>query len=110
MSIIRKTTFSRRVVDHVTDELVSVLQDGESYEFKALFTKVFEGLKLRNAASGGEEMLRLRLYEKLLSLVKRGLIQKTGKIYCALKGLEEATSASRAARLELAMPTATTAC
>jgi thymidine kinase len=40
---------------------------------------VFENLKLRNAVSGGEEMLRLRSYEKLQNLVNRGLVEKMGK-------------------------------
>ena len=109
MAITRKTTFSRRVVDHVTDELVTVLGNGGEYEFKALFAKVFEGLKLKNAVSGGEEMLRLRSYEKLLSLAKRGLVLKTGKSYTALAGLQEASSAHRLARMELAADAAAVA-
>ena len=103
MAIVRKTSFSRRVVDHVTDELVNVLSDGETYEFKALFTKVYAGLKLKNAVSGGEEMLRLRSYEKLLSLANRGLVQKTGKNYRGLKGLDEATSVQKFARIDAAV-------
>ena len=109
MAITRKTTFSRRVVDHVTDELVTVLGNGGAYEFKALFSKVFEGLKLKNAVSGGEEMLRLRSYEKLLSLAKRGLVLKTGKSYTGLTGLHEASSANRLARMELAADNAAAA-
>lgn len=53
----------------------------QSFEFKALFTVVHANLKLRNAASGGEEMLRLRAYEKLQNLVQAGLVKKVGKEY-----------------------------
>ena len=38
-------------------------------------------LRNRNAASGGEEMLRLRAYEKLQNLVARGMVKKDGKKY-----------------------------
>lgn len=102
MAIVRRISFSRRVVDHVTDELVSVLSDGETYEFKALFMKVYEGLKLKNAVSGGEEMLRLRSYEKLQYLANRGLVEKKGKNYRGLKGLSEATSVNKFARIDAA--------
>lgn len=96
----KKTSFSRRIVDHVTDELVHVLSSGETYEFKPLFAKVFEGLKLKNAVSGGEEMLRLRSYEKILKLTSCGLVEKVGKTYRALEGIETASSAHRLARLD----------
>ncbi len=59
----------------------------ESYEFKALFTVVHANLKARNAASGGEEMLRLRAYEKLQNLVEAGIVKKTGKEY---RGVQKA--------------------
>ena len=91
------------MVDHVTDELVNVLSGGAIYEFKELFLKVYEGLKLKNAVSGGEEMLRLRSYEKLQNLTNRGLVQKTGKTYRGLKGLEQASSVHRLARVDAAV-------
>ena len=65
----RKSAFSRRGPDLVTEELVAVLTKKTSFEFKLLFDQVHERLKARNAASGGEEMLRLRAYEKLQNLV-----------------------------------------
>ena len=52
-----------------------------AYEFKALFIIVHANLRSRNAASGGEEMLRLRAYEKLQNLVQAGIVKKTGKEY-----------------------------
>lgn len=103
---ISTTRFTRRVVDHVTDELVSVLSDGQAYEFKALFSKVYSGLKLKNAVSGGEEMLRLRCYEKLQSMTNRGLVEKKFKIYRALKGLEQATSVQRFAQIDASIAAA----
>ncbi len=68
MAILKKNAFSRRVPDLVTEELVAVLSRRASYEFKELFDIVHENLRARNAASGGEEMLRLRAYEKLQNL------------------------------------------
>src|SRR5439155_25101592 len=78
-----KTTygFSRRGPDRVAEELASVLSKKASFEFKALFTIVHENLRARNAASGGEEMLRLRAYEKLQNFVQAGIAKKTGKEY-----------------------------
>ena len=72
-----KTTFSRRAPDNITEELVAVLSSKASFEFKGLFDIIFLNLRERNAASGGEEMLRLRTYEKLQSLVKHGAVSRT---------------------------------
>lgn len=94
----RKTRFSRRVPDHVTDELVNVLSAGDTLEFNALFKLVYDNLKLKNAVSGGEEMLRLRSYEKLQGLVSRGLCAKVSKTYRGLEGLRAAHQATIAAR------------
>lgn len=52
-----------------------------SFEFKALFLLVFANLKSRKAVGGGEEMLRLRAYEKLQDLVQAGIVTKKGKEY-----------------------------
>jgi len=87
MPIQKKTAFSRRLPDLVTEELVSVLTRKSSFEFKQLFDIVHENLRARNAASGGEEMLRLRAYEKLQNLVARGMVKKTGKKYRGLAAL-----------------------
>ena len=94
----RKTRFSRRVPDHVTHELVNVLSKPETYEFNTLFGLVYDNLKLKNAVSGGEEMLRLRSYEKLQNLVSRGLCAKVAKTYRGLEGLRAAHNAAIAAR------------
>jgi hypothetical protein len=81
MPIHKKTAFSRRLPDLVTEELAAVLSTKSTYEFKELFEIVHENLKNRNAASGGEEMLRLRAYEKLQNLVARGMVKKEQKKY-----------------------------
>ncbi|MEI8341275.1 MAG: hypothetical protein WCH43_07030 [Verrucomicrobiota bacterium] len=75
------TGFSRRGPDRITEELVTVLSGKESYEFKALFDIIQVSLRERKAASGGEEMLRLRAYEKLQNLVQAGMVKKVGKKY-----------------------------
>ncbi len=96
----RRTRFSRRVPDHVTDELVTVLsKEREVFvKFNELFAKVYANLKEKNAVSGGEEMLRLRAYEKLQDLVTRGMVEKNGRTYRGLDRIEEAVSSQVAAR------------
>ena len=81
MAVYKHNAFSRRLPDLVTEELVFVLSQKGSYEFKQLFEVVHDNLRRRNAANGGEEMLRLRAYEKLQNLVFRGAVKKNGKIY-----------------------------
>jgi hypothetical protein len=77
----KNNSFSRRLPDVVTEELVIVLSEKTSYEFKQLFEVVHDNLRRRNAAHGGQELLRLRAYEKLHNLVSRGAVKKNGKIY-----------------------------
>jgi hypothetical protein len=93
MATTKRTRFSRRLPDHVTDELVNVLSSQDKlFGFNELFEDVYERLKERNAVSGGEEMLRLRAYEKLQNLVTRGLAEKDGKEYRGLERIQEAHS------------------
>lgn len=109
MATTRRTRFSRRLPDHVTDELVTVLsKETEFFGFNDLFLIVYENLKKKNAVSGGEEMLRLRAYEKLQNLVNRGLVQKEGRTYKGLPGIEAASSAAIAAQAEAAAKAAAT--
>ncbi len=77
-------TFSRRGPDIVSEELALVLTGKPAIEFKSLFTLVYTNLRARNAASGGEEMLRLRVYEKLQGMVSRGMVSKV-----VTKGVKE---------------------
>ena len=81
MPIHTKTAFARRLPDLVTEELAAALSSRSTFEFGGLFEVVHENLRARNAASGGEEMLRLRAYEKLQNLVQRGMVKKDGKKY-----------------------------
>ncbi len=73
----------RRGPDILLREVADVLTAGAWYEFKALFLVVFANLRARDAANGGEEMLRLRAYEKLQNLVQQGAVEKSGKQYRA---------------------------
>ena len=75
----KRTTasFKRRAPDNLTEELVGVLSSKTALEFKPLFDILLANLRDRNAASGGEEMLRLRAYEKLQSLVSQGAVNRT---------------------------------
>ncbi len=66
--------------------------DAKFFGFNDLFELVYDRLKERNAVSGGEEMLRLRAYEKLQNLVTRGLVEKNGKEYKGLERIGEAHS------------------
>jgi hypothetical protein len=70
-------SFTRRGPDNITEELVAVLSSKASFEFKPLFEIMLLNLRERNAASGGEEMLRLRAYEKLQGLVNQGAVKRT---------------------------------
>jgi hypothetical protein len=70
-------SFTRRAPDNLTEELVAVLSSKVSFEFKPLFEIVLLNLRERNAASGGEELLRLRAYEKLQGLVSQGAVNRT---------------------------------
>ena len=63
--------------DNITEELVAVLSSKASFEFKPLFDVILFNLRERNLASGGEEMLRLRVYEKLQGLVGQGAVNRT---------------------------------
>jgi hypothetical protein len=97
MAILKKNAFSRRVPDLVTEELVAVLSRRASFEFKQLFDIVHENLRARNAASGGEEMLRLRSYEKLQGLVSQGAVdRKVNGITKKYKGVPARMLALRA--------------
>jgi hypothetical protein len=69
-------SFMRRIPDNITEALVAVLSSKASFEFRPLFDIVLSDLRKRNLASGGEEMLRLRVYEKLQGLVGQGAVNR----------------------------------
>ena len=70
-------SFTRRAPDNLTEELVAVLSSKGSFEFKPLFEIILLNLRERNAANGGEELLRLRAYETLQGLVHSGAVTRT---------------------------------
>src|SRR4029078_11842795 len=70
-------SFTRRAPGCITEELIAVLSSKASFEFKPLFETMLLNRRERNAASGGEEMLRLRAYEKLQGLVSQGAVNRT---------------------------------
>src|SRR3982750_1490850 len=70
-------SFTRRAPENIPEELIAVLSTRASFEFKPLFEIILLNLRQRNAASGGEEMLRLRAYEKLQGLVNQGAVNRT---------------------------------
>lgn len=70
------SSFARRAPDNITEELVAILSLKGAYEFKPLFEIILVSLRERNAASGGEEMLRLRCYDKLQTLVSQGVVDR----------------------------------
>ena len=75
------SVFTRRTPDIMTEELCAILSQKESFEFKPLYDLIYANLHARNAASGGDEMLRLRAYEKLQNLVHDGMVTKKEKKY-----------------------------
>src|SRR5688500_16730291 len=78
----------RRRPCFISEELASVLSGATEatwFEFKPLFLQIHANLRARNAVSGGEEMLRLRTYEKLQNLVQQGIVEKNGKSYRGIK-------------------------
>ena len=67
--------------DYVVEELAAALSEPTWYEFKPLFLYIYGNLRARKAIGSGEEMLRLRTYDKLQSLVKHGYVEKKGSEY-----------------------------
>ena len=66
-----------------------MLSQKGSWEFKSLFDIVHAGLRSKDLARGGEEMLRLRAHEKLQSFLQSGIVTKTGREYTGVpKALE----------------------
>ena len=70
-------SFSRKGPDVLSEEMAVVMCGKSPFEFKALFTTVYANLRARKLANGGEEMLRLRVYEKLQNFVSNGMVTKT---------------------------------
>jgi hypothetical protein len=79
----KRKNYMRARQDLVSEEMTAALLKKASYDFNELFQEVYARLHERDATSGGEEMLRLRLYEKLQMLVGQGLVKKEAKKYTA---------------------------
>lgn len=96
--------FARRGPDLLTMELAGVLLEGATYDFKALFLVVQANLRARKASNGDGEMMRLRAYDKLHTMVRQGSVVKTGKefrgVATALAALREAELAKGAPRVD----------
>jgi len=97
--MIKRKTYVRSAQDFVSEEMVTALLDRPSYTFNELFDAIHEKLRARNAAGGGKEMLRLRVYEKLHILVAQGLVKKVDKKFSAVrKGLRVRAAEMAAAK------------
>jgi hypothetical protein len=89
--------------DFLMDELTDALKTDVWFEFNPLFLQVYGKLRERKAIGGGQELLRLRIYDKLQGLVQRGIVEKNGKQYrgiaSALAALAERVAAQHCQRL-----------
>ena len=62
--------------DVMSEEMAVILCGAGRLGFDALFQLVHAKLRARNAAYGAEEILRLRVYERLQEFVRRGMVDK----------------------------------
>ena len=90
----RRASLSAKSRDFLTDEIILILLESKIIEFSDLFGKVVDVLKQKHHHVGGEEILRLRIYEKLQSIVSSGGARKKGKTYEVLPKLEVLDSMS----------------
>ena len=96
-------TFSHKGPSPLIEELVAVLSTKASFEFKPLFELVHLNLKARNYAGGGDEMLRLRVYEQLQNFVSMGMVKKSiNKAIKEYRGLASLASFLEVPKKELA--------
>lgn len=79
----RRSHSSRKTPDLVTDELIIILHEAGMLEFNDIFQRTVVVMKEKHMSLGGEEILRLRIYEKLQNLVSAGGLVKKGREYTA---------------------------
>ena len=79
----RRSSSSRQTPDLVTDELIIILHEAGMLEFNDIFQRTVIVMKQKHMSLGGEEILRLRIYEKLQGLVSAGGLVKKGREYTA---------------------------
>ncbi len=60
-----------------------ILHAAGMLEFNDIFQQTVAVMKQKNMSVGGEEILRLRIYEKLQNLVSHGCLTKKGREYTA---------------------------
>ena len=72
----RRSRSSRKTPDLVTDELILILHEAGMLEFNDIFQRTVVVMKAKHMSLGGEEILRLRIYEKLQNLVSAGGLMK----------------------------------
>lgn len=72
--------YTRAKPDVAAEEMIAVLLSGKAVDFHGLFATVHENLRARSY-TGGQDMLRLRVYENLQTLASQGLVEKSGKTY-----------------------------
>lgn len=68
----RKYHSSRKTPDLVTDVLILILHEAGVLEVNDIFQRAVIVMKENHIPLGGEEILRLRIYEKLQNLVSSG--------------------------------------
>ena len=73
-----------RSPDAIRSEMLVVLSCADTILFNDIFEGVLAAMKSKGISTGGEEILRLRIYEKLQTLVSQGALQKKGKEYKVL--------------------------
>jgi hypothetical protein len=76
--------------DYVVEEIATLLRSDHWYEFNPLFELARANLRGRKPIRAGEEMLRLRLYEKLQRMVELGFVSRDGARY---RGIPQELSA-----------------
>ena len=79
----RRSRSSRKAPDLVTDELIVILHEAGMLEFNEIFQRTVVVMKEKHMSLGGEEILRLRIYEKLQNLVSSGGLVKKSREYTA---------------------------
>ncbi len=87
MDFINNGRAPRRSPDFIRREVLEVLSGVETIMFNDIFERVLAGMKQKGISIGGEEILRLRMYEKLQTLVAQGALRKRGKEYTVLEKL-----------------------
>ena len=102
MSQTHSHSFSRKGPDVLSEVMAVVMCGNPAFEFKALFPMVYTNLRARKLANGGEEMLRLRVYEKLQNFVSKGMVTKS--ITAGVKGYLGLDSLSAALPLVVVPP------